>query len=113
MLRRFEALHKCGYVHCDVSLGNILLGCHNGPQEYSPHIVDFGLARPYPGGGPMSGDLGSAEWSSIRSAEGGERRPEDDLEALGWVLANGMFETLPWFLHLSQCYQQWDWDMAR
>jgi len=107
LLRRLEALHRCGYVHCDMSPENILLGRHDSVMEYAPHVVDFGLARPYPGGGPMAGALGSAEWSSIRSAESGERRPEDDLEALGWVLVNCIFDSLPWMPELSAAYPVW------
>mmetsp|Transcript_112738 Transcript_112738/g.313686 ORF Transcript_112738/g.313686 Transcript_112738/m.313686 type:complete len:424 (+) Transcript_112738:67-1338(+) len=106
LLRRLEALHRCGFVHCDVSPENVLLG-RSGSDGLEPHLVDFGLARPYPGGAPLAGEHGSGEWSSIRSGDGGERRPEDDLEALGWVLANCMHSVLPWFGCLENAYNKW------
>mmetsp|Transcript_34441 Transcript_34441/g.73344 ORF Transcript_34441/g.73344 Transcript_34441/m.73344 type:complete len:154 (+) Transcript_34441:3-464(+) len=52
-------------------------------------------------------DRGSAEWSSVRSAEGGEPLPQDDVEALGWVLLNGLLGALPWFEWLSEAYKDW------
>lgn len=114
LLRRLEVVHNCGYVHCDVSPLNILLGPmdkgHNGQQAQAqklqlvPYLIDFGQARKFPGGGKMSGDKGSMEWSSIHSADGGEPRPHDDLEALGWTLAYGLVGDLPWFELLAVHY---------
>mmetsp|Transcript_16303 Transcript_16303/g.49235 ORF Transcript_16303/g.49235 Transcript_16303/m.49235 type:complete len:221 (+) Transcript_16303:3-665(+) len=118
LLRRLEAVHACGYVHCDVSPENVLLGPPRGtrgsaakvpmPSTLSPYLIDFGLAQKHPGGEPLEGDHGSAEWSSVRSAVGARRRPEDDLEALGWLMVNGVFGDLPWFELLSKAYKTWD-----
>uniref|UniRef100_A0A7S4VJ77 Casein kinase I n=1 Tax=Alexandrium monilatum TaxID=311494 RepID=A0A7S4VJ77_9DINO len=120
LVRRLESLHGCRYVHCDVSPENILLGSGGPPEGSSAEdprgalcLVDFGLARPYPGGEALEGGQGSAEWSSVRSAEGGVRRPEDDLEALGWVLLHGLFGTLPWIPVLSDAYAEWSADDVR
>jgi len=112
VLRRLQSLHQGGYVHCDVSPDNILLGRARGGGEprSAPYLIDFGLARRYPGGGNLGGDKGSAEWSSIRSADGGERQPEDDIEALGWVLVNGLLGPLPWFTLLN--YECGSWSDA-
>jgi len=116
LLRRLEVVHNCGYVHCDVSPLNILLGpppCNPNGQGHGPapgklqllpYLIDFGQARKHPGGGKLSGDKGSMEWSSIRSAEGGEPTPADDLEALGWTLVYGLVGDLPWFELLSDHY---------
>ncbi|KAG5537389.1 hypothetical protein RHGRI_024728 [Rhododendron griersonianum] len=41
-------IHGCGYVHCDLKPGNILLvpkNCGFGGTEYKPKIGDFGLAK--------------------------------------------------------------------
>merc|ERR1719401_715229 len=78
-----------------------------GSLHASPHILDYGLARPYPGGAPLSGESGSGEWNSIRSAEGAARRPEDDLESLGWILAQCLYKLLPWFSTLQVAYENW------
>jgi len=118
MLRRLEAIHKCGYVHCDMSPENVLLGpaqlgsvsTRNG---VAPYLIDFGLARKHPDGNPLSGDHGSAEWSSIRSADGGNRLPQDDLEALGWMLAFGFCGGLPWCEWLNKAYEDWDMRSVR
>jgi len=120
LLHRLNNLHKCGYVHCDVSPENVLLG-PGGPQDENGVeddrealcLVDFGLAKPYPGSEPMDAGKGSAEWSSIRSADGGVRRPEDDLEALAWVLLYGLFGSLPWVPVLSAAYAEWSVDEHR
>jgi len=103
MVRRLQGIHSCGFVHCDVSPENILLGPAKGDEPtVTPYLVDFGLARKYPGGGRLAGEHGSVEWSSIRSADGEERRPLDDLEALGWPLVSGLFGELPWFKWLRR-----------
>lgn len=104
--RRLGALHRRGFVHCDVSPENILFD-REPQREAALFVVDLGLARRYPGGGPMRADLGSAEWSSVRSAEGRERRPEDDLEALGWVLVHALLGGLPWLDILNDAYEKW------
>merc|ERR1719464_1726020 len=86
LLRRLETVHRCGFVHCDLSPENVLYGPPSADSWGEPEtlfLVDFGLAQRWPGGGCLRGDRGSAEWSSIRSADGGERSPDDDLEALG------------------------------
>mmetsp|Transcript_53119 Transcript_53119/g.139312 ORF Transcript_53119/g.139312 Transcript_53119/m.139312 type:complete len:556 (+) Transcript_53119:163-1830(+) len=115
VLRRLQAVHSCGYVHCDVSPENVLLGrAWMTPASISRHtlyLVDFGLARR--SGKPLEGAQGSSEWSSIRSAQGGPRLPEDDLEALGWILVNGLMGDLPWFDGLSRAYEKWHYPDVR
>mmetsp|Transcript_86159 Transcript_86159/g.238822 ORF Transcript_86159/g.238822 Transcript_86159/m.238822 type:complete len:634 (+) Transcript_86159:70-1971(+) len=116
VVRRLQAFHALGYVHCDVSPENIVLGRAegtNGSARYTLYLVDFEHTQKYPGGMRLPGDCGSAEWSSIRSGDGGERAPEDDLEALGWVLMNGFFGDLPWFSWLSMSYKDWDSQWTR
>lgn len=117
VLRRLQALHGCGFVHCDVSTENIALGVSreqsNGSTCFGLYLVDFEHAQKHPGGRALGSDCGSAEWSSIRSANGGERTPEDDLEALGWVLMNGFFGDLPWFPWLTAAYKEWDSQWTR
>lgn len=109
LLRRLKAVHSAGYVHCDMSPENVLLGrAHFTPASPSKHtlyLVDFGLARR--GGSPLQGCEGSNEWSSIRSADGGPRFPDDDVESLGWVLAYGLFGELPWNERLAEAYADW------
>jgi len=101
--------------HCDISPENIVFGpppaLPPGPNTplFSPYLVDFGHAQRFPSGTRLvAGDAGSIEWSSIRSARGGEPLPEDDLQALGWVLLHGSFGDLPWFKWLSRAYKDWD-----
>lgn len=112
VVRRLQALHASGFVHCDMSPDNVLVGHAPHGGKDSPRLtlllIDFELAQRCPGGKRLEPDQGSAEWSSIRSAEGGERLPEDDLEAVGWVLLNGLTGALPWFEWLQAAYKDWD-----
>eukprot|EP00747_Dinoflagellata_sp_TGD_P028230 gnl/TRDRNA2_/TRDRNA2_133125_c0_seq1.p1 gnl/TRDRNA2_/TRDRNA2_133125_c0~~gnl/TRDRNA2_/TRDRNA2_133125_c0_seq1.p1 ORF type:complete len:442 (+),score=72.50 gnl/TRDRNA2_/TRDRNA2_133125_c0_seq1:54-1379(+) len=112
VVRRLRAVHDCGFVHCDVSPENIVLG-RSSIRAGPPYLIDFGLARRYPHGGNLPGYLGSMEWSSIRSADGGERRPEDDLEAVGWMMLNGCYQELPWFACLQDIYDNWKEEIQR
>jgi len=109
LVRRFEALHKIGFVHCDVSPENVLLGRTQGPhQRNTLYLIDFELAKKYPGGSKVEGSIGSAEWSSIRSADTCDRLPEDDLEAIGWMLMSGLYGSLPWYDWLGAAYKDWE-----
>lgn len=111
LLRRLRAFHRVGYVHCDISPENILLKDDNdgqeGPPCITPYIIDFEHAKKRTDGKKLGFDCGSAEWSSVRSAEGLEPLPEDDLEAVGWVLMHGVCGTLPWFKWLNDAYKDW------
>eukprot|EP00404_Azadinium_spinosum_P022852 CAMPEP_0180617430 /NCGR_PEP_ID=MMETSP1037_2-20121125/33023_1 /TAXON_ID=632150 /ORGANISM="Azadinium spinosum, Strain 3D9" /LENGTH=662 /DNA_ID=CAMNT_0022637363 /DNA_START=18 /DNA_END=2006 /DNA_ORIENTATION=- len=112
-VRRLRAFHTCGYVHNDISPENILLGPvrGSGPNAQSRlglYLIDFEHAQKTIGGKKLEMDRCSAEWSSVRSAEGGEPVPQDDLEALGWVLLNGLIGALPWFDWLVEAYKDWD-----
>ena len=112
LLRRIEALHRSGFIHCDISPENVMLGpAPDGSGEgvsVSLYLIDFEHAQRHPGGRELDPACGSAEWSSVRSADGGERRPEDDLEALGWMLLHGHVGALPWFAGLNEAYKDWD-----
>jgi len=118
VVRRLQALHSCGYVHCDVSPENILLGHtrqlgKGGVPQFTLYLIDLELAQRHPCAKKLDAHFGSAEWSSIQSAEGGQRLPEDDLEALGWVLLNGLCGALPWFEWLGVAYKDWDSKWSR
>mmetsp|Transcript_37534 Transcript_37534/g.81519 ORF Transcript_37534/g.81519 Transcript_37534/m.81519 type:complete len:632 (+) Transcript_37534:80-1975(+) len=109
LLRRLKALHGIGYVHNDVSPENVLLGrsrlTPGASSRSTLYLVDFGLTRR--AGTQLQGCEGSAEWSSVRAADGGPRLPHDDVEALGWVLVYGLFGELPWCERLAEAYQVW------
>lgn len=121
VLRRLEAMHRAGYVHNDVAPYNVLLGpsldaLRRGDRnsavkaddevgQVTPYLVDFGCVRPFPDGGPTPANVGSMEFSSRRSADGGERQPSDDIEALGWMMVHATFGVLPWVSELQEFYK--------
>lgn len=112
MVRRLQAVHEAGFIHCDVSPENFLIGRSRltsvDASKDTLYLIDFGLAcLSTPDGRKLDGWQGSNEWSSIRSADGGRRLPADDLEAVGWVLLHGMFGELPWYSRLAQAYAEW------
>jgi len=103
VLRGLEAMHRCGYVHCDVSPLNILLGRARGsPAMAAAYLIDFGAAQRYPGGVALGPWHGTTEFASARTAAGGARVREDDLEALGWTMAFLLFGGLPWMPWLRE-----------
>mmetsp|Transcript_122006 Transcript_122006/g.210944 ORF Transcript_122006/g.210944 Transcript_122006/m.210944 type:complete len:331 (+) Transcript_122006:69-1061(+) len=99
LLRRLQAIHERGFVHCDINPTNVLMGRRlgAGTERCMPFFIDFGLAHPHPGGDPIQPHAGTIEYNSIRSGDGGPRLPCDDLEALGWMLLHGLCGRLPWF----------------
>mmetsp|Transcript_87032 Transcript_87032/g.254680 ORF Transcript_87032/g.254680 Transcript_87032/m.254680 type:complete len:202 (+) Transcript_87032:114-719(+) len=95
----WEALHKGGYLHCDVSPFNVLFGRHRGfpiQAGLTLYLIDYGLAQPFPGGPPLRPSDGTTEFNSLRTASGCPRVPEDDLESLGWILLWLVTGGLPW-----------------
>uniref|UniRef100_A0A7S1WVM3 Casein kinase I n=1 Tax=Alexandrium catenella TaxID=2925 RepID=A0A7S1WVM3_ALECA len=99
LVRRLEAIHRHGFVHCDIQPNNILMHSHGTDSflDELPYLVDFGTAMRSPGGEPQRPDRGSVDFNSVATASGGVRGPCDDLESMGWVLSFGLFGELPWF----------------
>lgn len=104
LLRRLQAIHERGFVHCDIQPDNIMIGrVSGGPKErWNPFFIDFGLAHQFPGGKPIQPHAGTIEYNSIRSTDGGVRLPRDDVEALGWVLCYFVTGDLPWFSDIKK-----------
>jgi len=102
LLRRLHAMHSAGFVHCDLKPENIMLGCQRceqgrNTQHVLPFLIDFGQARPFPGGGPVRAGTTALEFESVRAGDGLERAPRDDAESLGWLLCHCVFDEMPWF----------------
>mmetsp|Transcript_113755 Transcript_113755/g.332221 ORF Transcript_113755/g.332221 Transcript_113755/m.332221 type:complete len:565 (-) Transcript_113755:46-1740(-) len=102
LLRRILAIHNRGYVHGDIKPENILIACKRGSMTEGQAMnqlffVDFGLTREQTDTTSLEGHIGTIEYSSINSMDGGPRVRLDDVEALGWVLLHIMAGDLPWF----------------
>merc|ERR1719329_126433 len=99
-----EALHRRGFVHCDVKPDNFALADFQGSTPV--HIIDFGLARPYlhpetrehtpcSVGDSFMG-IGTASFASLRAHDGVQPSRRDDLEAIGHMLPYFLRGSLPW-----------------
>ena len=98
-LLRIEAVHRAGFVHCDVKPENMLAG-FGGMREVPQtiHLIDFGLSKPLPCDPVASVSFqGSVRFGSTQALRNRAQNRADDLESLGFVvvylLRGG---TLPW-----------------
>lgn len=91
LLQTLEGIHARGLVHCDIKLGNVLVGT----RDASPYLIDFGLSHPL-GSAYFNSGAGTLEFNSIRAGFPGERTAADDLESLGWMLCRCVVGKLPW-----------------
>jgi len=95
LLRRLQAIHARGFVHCDVQPDNILMGRSESSatglqDEFVPFFVDYGLAQCFPNGPKLPNHWGTPEYSSIRTVEGGIRSPlRSRITGLGTVFFHG------------------------
>ena len=86
--------HDHGVLHRDLKPSNILLqprpAAEASPEEFSPRIVDFGLARLLdPSGEDLTASfaaLGSAPYMAPEQAEGKKVGPAADIYGLGAIL---------------------------
>lgn len=92
LIDTLRKVHARGLVHCDLKPANILLGSSGDAR---PHLIDFGISKAV-GSAPFETARGTLDFNSIRAGQCGERRPADDLEAVGWLLLRCMLGQLPW-----------------
>lgn len=104
MVSRAEALHRRGFVHCDVKPDNFALADCEGSTPV--HVIDFGLTQtyldpetkehvPHSVGDSFMG-IGTASFASIHAHEGVRPSRRDDLEAIGNMLVYFLKGSLPW-----------------
>jgi len=114
-LQRLQSLHRLGYVHNDVSPGNLCVGLDvdadgSGTAEVARqqiHLIDLGCctrastaAAPAV---PTCEPVGTLMYASVAAHEGGvPTRPADDLESLGYMTAFLMRGDLPWEYERSE-----------
>ena len=101
MIRRFEALHKKGIVHCDIKPENILLGI--GKFSHIVYLIDFGVSNFFI---LSNGEhiefvknvnlIGTVRYASLNSHKGLELSRRDDLIALGYLIHYIYNGFLPW-----------------
>jgi serine/threonine protein kinase len=75
-----------------------------GPQKYTVHVIDFGLAKryrdplthihiPHQDGYPL---IGTTQFASINAHLGIELSRRDDIESLAYILIYFLHGSLPW-----------------
>lgn len=93
-IERLEELHGKGYLHRDIKDGNFTLA-----KDGTVYLIDLALSKPITQEGlPISSSyqVGTPRYASIAAHKNQRPSPKDDLEALGYVLANLYVQHLPW-----------------
>ncbi|KFD58351.1 hypothetical protein M514_00577 [Trichuris suis] len=100
-LQALQDLHEVGYLHRDVKASNFALGIY--PYHRRVYLIDFGLSRqfliennklrPPRAQAPFRG---TTIYCTIRTQEGYEQGPQDDLGSLLYTMVEMLHGSLPW-----------------
>lgn len=90
LIECLEYLHKCEIIHCDVKGDNFAVSSTDFEKI---KVFDFGLARQK--SSKRNGFGGSLAYASIAAHELGPVHQKDDIESLGYLLAD-YHKPLPW-----------------
>ena len=92
----FRAIHAAGFVYRDVKPSNFLFGVP--PNDDRVYVVDFGLVKQYASARQDArvSPAGTVSYMSMRTHEGMEQTPRDDMESLGYLLLHLVHGDLPW-----------------
>lgn len=90
MLKCVEFLHRCGVIHGDIKGDNFAISATD-PRKIV--IFDFGLASKV--GETCASFRGSLLYASIATHKYQPVNPKDDIESLGYLLAD-YYKPLPW-----------------
>ena len=83
-----DAIHRHGYIHCDVKPGNVLV-----KADGTPVLLDFGIARAE--GIDTTTLIGTPHYLAPERAQGAPATVQSDLYALGIVLYQAISGQLP------------------
>lgn len=91
MLAIMQKLHEHGIIHRDIKPENFVMGQKNNKI----YLIDFGIAQRW-NKPQKNGLLGNLEFMSINSHERKHKHFQDDMIALGYILAYLLKRSLPW-----------------
>ncbi len=92
MIKAINAIHKAGYVHCDVKPGNFCVT----RRGHGIRVLDMGIARHIDDMTPVTGFRGTPRYASPHTHHNRRPAPRDDYWGVLYSMVEMLVGRLPW-----------------